>query len=116
MDGLFAVEINGRGGFCRSRGRRRRKTKKYENHMPRIGSHAAKITNATAIQPRPEVLPSTQPGSVTRLIDAPANPLIAPPKITYVYRMRYTLMPSESAAEGYSPTERRLSPGLVRLT
>ncbi len=55
---------------------------RYAPSAARAGFHPAKITSATAIQPRPAVMFSVQPGFVPSEIAAPPKPASAPPAIT----------------------------------
>src|SRR5690349_16102725 len=72
------------------------------------------MTSAIAIQPAPDVSPSTHCGVIASEKHAPPTPANAPPITVCAYRYAITLMPIASAAAGDSPTARRLRPGRVR--
>src|SRR3990172_7934791 len=79
------------------------------------GRHAPKYTRATAIKPSPLVIFCWKTFSRAMDRDAPAIPESVPPRMIVKYLMRATLTPSESAASGFSPTERIFNPRVVLL-
>ena len=84
--------------------------------MASCGFHAAKMTSATAIQPRPPTLSlSHTPPLMIMLQYAPPMPQMPAPMQVDRYLYSVTLMPAASAVAGFSPTARRFRPARVRV-
>ena len=82
--------------------------------MASCGFHAAKITSATAIQPRPPTLSlSHTPPLMIMLQYAPPMPQMPPPSSRLMYLNLFTGMLAASAAPGFSPMACTFRPVLV---
>ena len=81
--------------------------------VARIGSQRPKITAASAMKPAPAVISLLNAPTEPRVKNAPPTPAIAPAIDTTKNLVRFTLMPTVSAACGCSPTARSRSPQRV---
>ena len=77
------------------------------------GFQLPKIITASARKPKPATSPLELQLAVVSAYTKPPMPASAPEMVVPAYRILYTLMPSESAAWGFSPQERSRIPNLV---
>ena len=80
----------------------------------RPGCHRAKITSATAIHPRPPMMPSRNMRNWTTVRTAPPRPASAVPNRTPRNARTHPYSPRCRAAAGFSPIERMCRPQVVR--
>ncbi len=81
--------------------------------VARSGCHRPKITAARAMKPIPLVISLLKAPTESSVKYAPPMPATAPASTTVQNRVRFTSMPTVSAALGCSPTERTRSPQRV---
>src|SRR5688500_5353599 len=86
-------------------------------NMTGTGFHLPKIRAASAMNPRPAVIPRVNKDDCPIERYAPPAAANTPERITARYRSFTTFTPAESAAPGFSPTARRRKPkGVLKST
>ena len=78
-----------------------------------MGLQRPKISAAKAIKPLPAVISLLKDPTAPKVKKAPPRPAMAPAKITFLNRTAFTLIPTDSAAVGCSPTARVRRPHLL---